>query len=199
MPITPHAIRPPALPVFFESGCSLRPKSSIFSWITKPRPTMFLGPPNEISRSWNLNRATPDSSACTLPRSPTCLTASVGAPWSCYRLNLTTKSVRKFCTGYDLNYSVCCGLTRSGLKWPPVLPHPPVMSPFSCTWKPCGPGGRPTTAISINTGSPHLFCVNVTLPWMFMPVTRAMARSGLSFNKKSIFFLDLIIRAPCRG
>jgi hypothetical protein len=54
-PMTPQATRPPALPVFFESGVSPRPKSSSFSWTTTERPIIDVEPVNLITESLKLN------------------------------------------------------------------------------------------------------------------------------------------------
>ena len=57
-PITPQAMRPPALPVFFDSGVLPRPRSSSFSCTTTDRPTIDRAPVNVMPVSWKRNLAT---------------------------------------------------------------------------------------------------------------------------------------------
>lgn len=71
IPITPHATRPPALPVFFESGCIPLPKSSIAECTTTERPITLRVPIKRITLSVKLVEAYPSLFAITLPRSPT--------------------------------------------------------------------------------------------------------------------------------
>lgn len=80
--MTPQAKRPPALPVVFESSCPPLPKSSASACTTTVRPKMLKFPASDKCLSSMSTLATPFSSAMMLPKSPACLTASVGAPWS---------------------------------------------------------------------------------------------------------------------
>lgn len=57
---------------------------------------MLRGPDSDINESFMLTFATDESSASMLPKSPTCLTSSDGAPW----------------------------VLPKGLKWGPELIHP---------------------------------------------------------------------------
>lgn len=82
IPITPQAARPPAFPVFFESGWFDRPKSSAPLCTTTARPIILLGPDKFMTWSENLVSANPCSSALIFPRSPMCRTWSFGAPCS---------------------------------------------------------------------------------------------------------------------
>lgn len=96
MPITPQATRPPAFPVFLESGWSERPKSSAFSWSTRPRPRMLWGPMREIRLSTKSMRPMRVSSNSTLPRSPTWRSSSLG--WPCCFCNGIVSVLKLFVT-----------------------------------------------------------------------------------------------------
>lgn len=50
--MTPQAMRAPAFPVVLLSSCPPTPRSSGSACTTKVRPTMLLGPRNEIWESW---------------------------------------------------------------------------------------------------------------------------------------------------
>lgn len=86
MPITPHPARPPAFPVFFESGWPPFPKSSIPVWTTTLRPIILLIPCKLITWSENFVTAAPLTER-TFPRSPMWRTESFGAAWSTYIRN----------------------------------------------------------------------------------------------------------------
>lgn len=96
---------------------------------TMARPIIELGPDKEIIESLNLSSTHPFTSACTFPRSPTWRTLSEGAPWS------------KF----------------FGLKCAPAEMHPLVVSPYTCTWKPCNPGASPVKLAVISTALSGVF------------------------------------------
>lgn len=87
MPITPHATRPPAFPVFFESGWSVLPRSSSSLCTTMARPIMLLAPKSVMTLSENDVETLPFSSAITFPKSPTWRTWASRAPW-CKRSGL---------------------------------------------------------------------------------------------------------------
>lgn len=81
MPMTPQPRRPPALPVVFDNSCPPFPRSSTISCTTTARPTILWTPDSDIILSTMLTVASPWAFASMLPRSPTCLVASAGAPW----------------------------------------------------------------------------------------------------------------------
>uniref|UniRef100_A0A0E9XAF8 Uncharacterized protein n=1 Tax=Anguilla anguilla TaxID=7936 RepID=A0A0E9XAF8_ANGAN len=136
MPITPQANRAPALPVFRLSSLPPLPRSSAFSWITMVRPMIDWGPVSVSILSLMSILATPSSPAVTLPKSPTCLTSSLGPPW----------------------------VLLCGLKWGPALMQPFVLSPYTWTWKPCSPGVRPVICPVTCTGAESLPCSKNTVP-----------------------------------
>lgn len=78
----------------------------------------------------------PPASAMTLPKSPACLVASVGAP--------------------------CVILF--GLKCGPVDMHPLVVSPNSWTCKPCLPGAKPVMSPTTVVAPDGSSCVKVNVP-----------------------------------
>lgn len=179
--MTPQPTRPPALPVFFESGCDVFPRSSTSLWITTARPMMLLVPAKLISWSENLVSANPSSLALTLPRSPTWRTWSFGAPWSSWITWNKRKCIHRS------EWTAIESLTLSGLKCEPVLRQPFDKSPFSWIWKPWSPGFRPATETSISTDSPQPFCENVTFPRiLFGPNITAIAFNGLAFCYENI-------------
>lgn len=106
IPITPHATRPPAFPVFIESGWSVLPRSSIVEWTTIARPMMLFAPKSEMTESEKTVETTPFELATTFPRSPTWRIWSCGPP--CFKL--------------------------SGLKCPPVLLRWREKSMFFMFW-----------------------------------------------------------------
>lgn len=120
----PHANRPPALPVVLLNSWPPFPRSSGSAWMTSVRPktlkiinlnnanhviiTFYLKfPDNEICLSEMSTFATPPA-AVTFPKSPTCLSPSVGPPW----------------------------VFPNGLKCAPADIQPLVPSPNSWTWNP---------------------------------------------------------------
>lgn len=79
-PMTPQATLDPACPVVKLSVNPPRPKSSLSACTTTARPRMLWVPTNEMMESWYLKMATPELSAWMVPKSPTCLLASLGPP-----------------------------------------------------------------------------------------------------------------------
>ncbi len=79
--MTPQAGLVPALPVFLDSAFSPLPKSSVPEWTTTVLPRIEFGPINLINLSVVEPSAKPLASVEMLPKSPTCLTSSPGAPW----------------------------------------------------------------------------------------------------------------------
>merc|ERR1719195_2128533 len=95
--ISPHAILAPALPVIFETNpfcggpgslaleLSPSPKSSSSACTIIERPTTVVGPNIFTSLSLMTPLDLPSASTLMLPRLPTCLSSSSGAP--CNLLN----------------------------------------------------------------------------------------------------------------
>ena len=74
----PQAIPLPAAPSVLESSEVPLPRSSTPSLTTSDRPMMS---PTLSTLSTRRKEARPEASATTLPKSPACRWASVGAPW----------------------------------------------------------------------------------------------------------------------
>lgn len=124
----------------------------------KPYPTIPVTPSwSEMIPSARTKFASPNASVCTLPRSPTCLSNAVGAPW----------------------------FFPNGLKCAPAERQPPDRSPNSLktkdhyyggitkrelrgaywTWKPCNAFGEsPVIFPQTVTNPPLMGCSNVTVP-----------------------------------
>ena len=82
MPMTPHAGRPPALPVFLLSAWPPFPRSSVPACTTTVRPRTLSGPISLMSLSSTEPFALPCPSVLKFPRSPTWRSESSGAPCS---------------------------------------------------------------------------------------------------------------------
>ena len=121
--MTQQAARGPACPVVILSSSPPRPRSSTPSWMTMALLSTLVSPLSFTRWSSILTTAFLSSSAATLPRSPTCLSTTPGAPW----------------------------LLPKGLKWPPAPAQLSDRSPASWMWKPCSPGLRPVTSPDILT------------------------------------------------
>lgn len=91
--------------------------------------------------------ATPSESVTMLPKSPTCLFSSSGAPW----------------------------VLPKGLKWGPAEVQPLVLSPKVWMWKPLKAlGSFPVISQEIIVGSASEACSKVTIPETFLsPLTTA--------------------------
>jgi len=135
IPITPHAILPPALPVVLDNSCPPLPKSSSFSCTTNDLPMTLCCPTNEIWLSVILTCVSSPLDS-TLPKSPTWRSLSSGPP---------------------------CVLPV-GLKCAPAVSHPLLKSPNWWTWNPCLPAGKLFSTPVILVGPPVDCCSNVITP-----------------------------------
>jgi len=135
--MTPQAGLAPALPVFLDSALPPLPKSSVPAWITTVLPKIEFWPINLTNKSCLEPLAIPDASVVTLPKSPTCLLSSSGAP---------------------------CSL-ENGLKWGPAEVQPLVLSPNVWTWKPLEAlASLPLISQVIVVGSDSDACSKLTTP-----------------------------------
>ena len=78
------------------------PRSSLPAWMTTPRPMMLLMPLRLSQWSSMSMVATPDTSASMLPRSPTCLDSSPGAPWLTFRVHFVNEVLQWQCVLFCL-------------------------------------------------------------------------------------------------
>ena len=129
-------MRAPAFPVVAERACPPLPRSSGSAWIMMERPTTLYSPNSWISGSTICPVAIPSLPASILPKSPTCLSSSVGQPW----------------------------VFLNGLKWGPADTPPFEKSANSWTWKPCNPGVRPDILKVIVVGPPCEDCSKLMTP-----------------------------------
>mmetsp|Transcript_20519 Transcript_20519/g.31048 ORF Transcript_20519/g.31048 Transcript_20519/m.31048 type:complete len:205 (-) Transcript_20519:8-622(-) len=136
MPMTPPATRGPLFPLVRESSWPPRPRSSSPAVTTRLRPMTLCGPISFTSRSSRCTCACPSSSTSTLPRSPTILSSSSGAPW----------------------------FLPKGLNMPPALVRPCEKSPKTCMWMPCLPGVRPVMTPSMIVGASSCACERTKCP-----------------------------------
>ena len=137
MPITPQAGLGPALPVFKDSSLPPLPKSSWPAWTTTVLPRIEVGPISLTKLSVLEPLATPSALVGMLPKSPTCLFSSSGAPW----------------------------VFLKGLKWGPAEVQPLVLSPNSWMWKPLWAlASQPVISHETVVGSLSEVCSNCTIP-----------------------------------
>lgn len=135
--MTPHAGLPPALPVFNESACPPFPKSSWPAWTTTVLPKIEFSPNRVANLSVLVPLATPLPLVLMLPKSPTCLVSSSGAP---------------------------CVLPN-GLKCGPADVHPFVLSPNWWMWNPLSAlASLPSISHEMESGSEADDCSNDTTP-----------------------------------
>ena len=148
--MTPQATLGPALPVTKLSGLSPLPRSSSPPWMTMARPPTKAS--EASSNDTILSKMTTwvgrlSELATMLPKSPTCLLTSVGAPWFFCNYKVFIKDV------WLINLFMTLS-TSNGLKCPPASLQPLPNSPFWWTWNPCLPAFKPVNFPLIITVSP---------------------------------------------
>lgn len=162
--MTPQAALPPALPVEADNSWPPLPKSSWPSWQTIDLPKTLCSPNNLIKESCLVPLATPLASVVMLPKSPTCLTSSSGAPW----------------------------VLENGLKWGPAEVQPFVLSPKAWTWNPLKAfGSQPVISQLIVVGSDSELCSKLTTPvTLESPLITATKYVSISYSEqiKLLFF-----------